>query len=84
MTCRISDVDITGKGCTLTFGERTVSLGGRQAEALYATLIEAGVPSSGAAGSITESIKNLDCAINPAEVRPESGGGASCKFAVNQ
>src|SRR5271157_4360534 len=30
VTCRISDVDITGKGCRLTFGKRSVSLGGRQ------------------------------------------------------
>ena len=27
-TCRISDVDITGKDCSLTFGRRVVSLGG--------------------------------------------------------
>ncbi len=84
VTCRISDVDITGKTCTLTFGKRAVSLSGRQAEALYATLIWAGVPSSGAAGSIFESVKSLDCAIDPAEIRQESGGGAKCTFAVNQ
>jgi hypothetical protein len=83
-TCRISDVDITGKTCTLIFGKRIVLLAGRRAEALYATLIWAGVPTSGAAGSIYESGKSLDCAIDPAEVRQESGGCAKCTFAVNQ
>ena len=82
--CNISDVDITGKGCSLTFGRRVVTLGGREAQALYATLIEAGVPSSGAAGSIYESVKSLVCTIDPAEVRQEAGGGAKCVFAANQ
>ena len=84
VTCRISDVDITGKDCTLKFGGRSISLAGRQAEALYATLVWAGVPSSGAAGSIFEGVKGLDCTINPAEVRQESGGGAKCAFTINQ
>ena len=75
-TCRISDIDITAKGCVLKFGARTVSLAGRQAHELYATLIETGVPSSGAAGSITESVKALACTIDPAAVREKSGGGA--------
>ncbi len=57
---------------------------GREAHELYATLIEAGVPSSGAAGSINESVKSLECVIDPAEVRQESGGGAKCTFEVNQ
>jgi hypothetical protein len=83
-TCRISDVDITAKSCDLKFGARAVSFGGRQAQELYATLIEAGVPSSGAAGSIYESVKALACTIDPAAVREEGGGGANCTFIVNQ
>jgi hypothetical protein len=81
-TCRISDVDITAKSCDLKFGARAVSFGGRQAQ--DATLIEAGVPSSGAAGSIYESVKALACTIDPAAVREEGGGGANCTFIVNQ
>lgn len=82
-TCRISDVDITAKSCDLKFGARAVSLAGRQAQELYATLIEAGVPSSGAAGSIIESAKALACTIDPVAVRQEGGGGANCAFTVN-
>ncbi len=79
-TCRISDVDVTYKDCGLTFGPRTINLAGRQAHELYATLIEVGVPSGGAAGSIYESVKLLKCTIDPAEVRQKAGGGASCDF----
>ena len=79
-TCRVSDVDITYKDCRLTFGPRTITLAGRQARELYATLIEVGVPSSGAAGSIYESVKQLKCTIDPAKVREKAGGGASCDF----
>ncbi len=83
VTCRISDVDITHKDCRLTFGHRTVTLAGRRAHELYATLIEVGVPSSGAAGSIYESVKQLKCTIDPAQVRQMAGGGASCNFTAN-
>ena len=81
--CRISDVDITAKSCDLKFGAHTVSLADRQAQELYATLIEAGVPSSGAARSIYESVKALVCTANSAAVRVENGGSANRTFAVN-
>ena len=80
VTCRMSDVDITYHSCNLDFGAKKVSFEGRKAHELYATLIENGVPSEGAAGSIYEGITKLDCAINPAEVKERGGGGASCKF----
>ncbi len=80
--CRISNVDIADKACTLTFGSKTVLLKGREAQALYATLIEAGVPPSGAAGSIHASVTNLVCRIDPAEVRQKAGGGAACSFSA--
>jgi hypothetical protein len=79
-TCRISDVDITEKDCTLTFGARKISLSGRQAHELYATFAEIGVASSGAAGSIYRAVKSLECTIDPAQVRQKAGGGASCNF----
>ena len=35
VVCRIGNVDITAKNCNLTFGGQTISLVGRQAQALY-------------------------------------------------
>jgi hypothetical protein len=81
VTCRISNVDITAHSCDLKFGAATVALTGRKAHELYATLIENGVPSDGAAGSIFEAIGALDCKITPAEVADEGGGGAKCDYA---
>jgi hypothetical protein len=78
--CRASDVDITLHDCTLSFGKRRASLGGRAAHELYATLIEAGVQSSGAAGSIYESVSHLACTVDPHVVAEKGGGGADCKF----
>ena len=80
VTCRMGDVDITFHTCDLDFGAKQVALKGRQAHELYATLIENGVPSDGAAGSIYEALTNLDCVIAPAEIKENAGGGASCKF----
>jgi hypothetical protein len=80
VTCRISDVDVTYHACELDFGGKTVSFEGRKAHELYATLVENGAPSEGAAGSIYEGISKLDCAIEPAQVKEEAGGGASCSF----
>ncbi len=80
VSCRTSDVDLTLHSCDLTFGKKNASLTGRSAHELYATLIEAGVPSDGAAGSIYESLTALTCTIDPKEVADEDGGGADCSF----
>jgi len=80
-TCRISDVDITAKSCDLKFGARAVSLAGRRAQELYATLIEVGVPSSGAAGLIIESVKALACTIDPVAGAP---GEAAARTALSR
>lgn len=80
VTCRANDVDITLHSCNLTFGAKNVTTNGRKAHELYATLAEVGVPSDGAAGSIFEAVSNLDCAIDPAEVKQKAGGGAHCTF----
>ncbi len=84
VSCRISNVDITAHSCELTFGAKKVSLSGRAAHELYATLAEVGVPSGGAAGSIYEAVANLDCTVNPEEVKQQAGAGASCKFTPTQ
>jgi hypothetical protein len=83
VTCRAGDVDLKAFGCTLTFGTHTVTLKGRQAAELYATLIEAGVPSNGAAGTLYESVKTLSCTLNLTELGGPGmgdGGGASCDY----
>jgi hypothetical protein len=81
VTCRISNVDITAHFCDLKFGARTVAFSGRGAHELYATLIESGMPSDGAAGSMFEAVGALDCKIIPAEVAEAGGGGAKCDYA---
>jgi hypothetical protein len=78
--CRASNVDITQHSCALTFGAKKVATLGRKAHELYATLAEVGVPPDGAAGSIFEAVTNLDCTIDPTEVKQKAGGGAHCTF----
>ena len=78
--CRASNVDITSRSCTLTFGTQTPTLKGRRAHELFATIAESGVPEDGAAGSIFEGLSHLNCTIDPAEIKQKAGGGADCKF----
>jgi hypothetical protein len=80
IVCRVSNVDITSRACTLTFGTRKVELKGRKAHELFATVAEAGVPPDGAAGTIYESLLHLSCTIGPNEIKEKGGGGAECKF----
>jgi hypothetical protein len=80
VTCRASNVDISAHSCELTFGSKTRKLDGRPAHELYATLIESGVPSDGAAGSVFESVTQLSCTIDPDVVKQRAGGGADCTF----
>jgi hypothetical protein len=78
--CRASNVDITSRSCKLTFGARSVTLTGRQAHELYATIAEAGVPLDGATGSVFESLSRLVCTIDPQVIAQKAGGGADCTF----
>lgn len=80
ISCHAGNVDLTAHSCTLTFGKKTATLHGRIAHELYATLIENGVPSDGAAGTIYEAVSKLSCTIDPAEIESKDGGGASCQF----
>jgi hypothetical protein len=80
ISCRQSNVAINRRSCELTFGTHTVNLSGRPSHELYATLIEVGVPSDGAAGSIIESLTALTCTIGPNEIRQNTAAGASCTF----
>lgn len=80
VTCRAGNVDISAHSCELTFGGKARNISGRVAHELYATLIEAGVPSDGAAGSVFESVTDLACTVDPAAVKQKDGSGADCKF----
>jgi hypothetical protein len=81
--CRESDVDLTSRSCKLSFGSASVNLSGRNAHEIYATIFEAGVPPDGGAGTIHESLSQLACIIDPAEIVQKSGGGADCTFEPN-
>ena len=80
VTCRLSNVDISEHDCTLRFGAVSRTLRGRTAHEVFATLVELGVPSDGAAGSVFELISNLACVIKPSEVKQKGGGGAECTY----
>jgi hypothetical protein len=80
VTCRASNVDISSHSCAFTFGAHKPSIQGDSGAALYATLVWAGVPSDGAAGTIYEAVKNLVCTIDPNAVKQRDGSGADCAF----
>lgn len=80
IVCRVSNVDITARSCELTFKGAKQTINGRRASEIFATEAMAGVPSDGAAGSVTESLSNLNCTIEPAEIKQKAGGGATCSF----
>jgi len=80
ITCRVSNVDITSRSCDLTFTTGKRALKGREANELYGTLAVAGVAAEGAAGSMIESVTNLDCTVDPNAVKQKDGSGADCTF----
>jgi hypothetical protein len=82
VVCRSSDVALADRSCTLTFRTKNVSLSGRKAHELYATLIELGVKTEGAAGSIYAGVAQLACTIDATEIDSADGGGATCTYAL--
>ncbi|MGP6159979.1 MAG: hypothetical protein ACLPYS_21205 [Vulcanimicrobiaceae bacterium] len=80
IVCRAGNVDITVHGCTLKFGTKTTSLSGRAAHELFATLLEVGVPGSGAAGTVYVGLTHLACTVDPHVIAQRGGGGATCTF----
>ncbi len=52
VACRSSNVDIKEHSCMLGFGKHEVTLTGRAAHELYATLFEIGIPPEAGAGSV--------------------------------
>ena len=67
-----------------TFKKGKRSLKGREANEVYATLASAGVVAEGAAGSMIEGVTKLNCTLDPAVIKDNSGGGADCSFGADQ
>jgi hypothetical protein len=80
IVCRAGNVDITARSCELTFGPKTLSFTGREANELYATEVFAGIPSDGAAGKIFESVAKLKCTLDPKAIAQNDGSGADCSY----
>ena len=80
---RVSNVDITSRSCTLTFGQKMIAIQARKANELLATLTSAGVSSQGAAGTIYTGLTNLACSVDIAQLRQKAGFGANCTFAAS-
>ena len=74
-------MDIASHSCDLSFGGQVISLPGRSAHELFATLAEIGVEPDGAAGSVFEAVSNLKCTVDPNQVKQKAGGGAECQYA---
>jgi hypothetical protein len=82
VVCQAGDVDLAAFSCTLTFGKATRTRTGRKANELFATLVEAGVPSDGAAGHVYEAVHVLECTLDPTKLAGKDGSGADCSFQV--
>jgi len=80
VVCTTSNVDITMRGCELTFAHGKRALTGPQANEISATALAAGATSEGAAGSIDENLSKLVCTLDPNEIMKKAGGGAQCTF----
>jgi hypothetical protein len=81
VVCKVSNVDLTARSCEIIFKTgKSTSFKGREANEVFATLAMAGVASDGAAGSIFETVKKLNCSLDPAVIKDKSGGGADCSF----
>ncbi|MCP3416417.1 hypothetical protein NLM16_20185 [Bradyrhizobium brasilense] len=80
VVCRASNVDITSRSCELSFGSKTHTVRGSEANAVFATVALAGVPPDGAAGTIYEALSKLSCTLDPKVIKDKAGGGADCSF----
>jgi hypothetical protein len=47
-------------------------------------LTSAGVVAEGAAGSMIQNVTKLNCTLDPAVIKDNSGGGADCSFGADQ
>lgn len=79
--CRVGNIDLTEHDCTLTFGAKTVTIEGREAQALYVTMGSNGVEAEGAMGSSYRAVKQLSCTIDPKAIAEKDGSGIHCSYA---
>jgi hypothetical protein len=77
--CRQSNVAIEARDCTLTFPSQ-VTLVGRPANELFATMALAGVPGDAGAGTMSEALKTLACRLDPGAIADQDGSGAKCTY----
>jgi hypothetical protein len=82
--CRVSNVDISARGCEMTFDKGKRALKGREANEVNATLTAAGATAEGAAGSMIQAVTKLSCTLDPNVIKDNSGGGADCSFATDR
>jgi hypothetical protein len=80
IVCKAGNVDIAFHACDLTFGKNQVTLNGRSAHELFATLVAMGIEPDAAAGTAYAGVSRLKCTIDVSEVQQNGGGGASCAF----
>jgi hypothetical protein len=80
IVCRTSNVDITSRSCDITFKIAKRALKGRDANELFATMLMAGIPAEGAAGSNIAGLSKLDCTLDPKVIKQKAGSGADCTF----
>ena len=78
--CRMGDVDLGLHDCTLTFGAKTVTKSGSAGQMLLATMVQNGVESDGAAGTIYYTVAPITCTVDADEIEQHDGGGAMCTF----
>ncbi|MCA6110960.1 hypothetical protein [Bradyrhizobium cenepequi] len=78
--CRTGNVDITSRSCDITFKIAKRALKGREANELFATMLMAGIPAEGTAGSNIAGLSKLDCTLDPKVIKQKAGGGADCAF----
>lgn len=78
--CRASIAGSAAYTCDLKFATKSVSINGRKAHELLATLVEAGTASRQEAGALPHAMGRLSCEITPSEIRRKSGKGSECQF----
>jgi hypothetical protein len=77
--CTAGNVDITAHACKLTFGAETVHIGGRKAHELYATMVEGGISSEGAAGTLHETVSHWCAPSVRMRLRRKRGAGPTAR-----
>jgi hypothetical protein len=84
INCRKSSAAIAAFACGLDFAGKPVSVQGRKAHELLATLAEAGTASRQEAGMLHYNIDHLKCEVRTSEILRSAGSGSECRFDLAQ